>query len=263
MKTTSKCFLAYKSKSSHFSSCLKVTHQVKSKHSSIPIQPTDGSMGASTQSAAATMKSLACRGKAAQRHRVPSAVACAGPAPLSHVQGEQRHCRHGQVWTHLSGLEELHHQCCRPSIHPAAPLVLRRDHSLEAGAQPWFSITQRDCQFCAQDHFMTHIKAHWVTWEMRLKTSHQTEELTRMCAEKGLEWSKSDTHNALTELPTICHRLVFCFLAFCMFQSKNVNPRHIAHGQFWSLCVVPFESFLLVSSGQSKHGLEQKDYSHS
>lgn len=126
MKTTFKCFLSYKLKSSHFSSCLTLTKQSKTKvickQLSIPIQPIDGSTGVSTQCSCCHQE-----GSCTQREGSTKALLSPpGTAPLWH-------CQHWQAWTCLSGLEELYHQCCTNSIHPAAPLVPQMGHPLEVG----------------------------------------------------------------------------------------------------------------------------------
>lgn len=151
MKTTFKCFLAYKIKSRYFSGCLKVTNQNKtkvvSKHSSIPIQKQRWCFY--TMQLLPPWRLLNTGGKAAQRHCSPLCRGMCWHSPP--VLCEQRHCQHWQVWTCLSGLEELDHQCCRISTHPAAPLVLQMDHPFKGGAQPWFTIIPRDCRLGAQE----------------------------------------------------------------------------------------------------------------
>lgn len=84
------------------------------------------------------------------------------------------------------------HRCCRPSTHPvvyACPMDWVP--IISGGGTSCGLVSHKGTAGCMlQDSCVTHTKAHWVPWEMHLKTSHQTETLMRMCAEKGLGWTK-------------------------------------------------------------------------
>lgn len=177
---TFKCFLAYKLKSSNFSRHLKVTNQSKTevicKHSSTPIQPTNGSTGTSTQGSCCHHEGSCMQQEGSKKALPPPHCSmCWHSPPVLCARGT------GALPTLASA------DLSAWTGRAIPPLVPQMDHPLEVGTQPWFSITWRGCRLCAQNYFVTHIKAHWVPWEMCHKTTHQTEELTRMCAEKGLE----------------------------------------------------------------------------
>lgn len=78
------------------------------------------------------------------------------------------------------------------------------------------------------------------TWKHTecLKTSHHTEELTRMCAEKVLEWSDTQRLNRTAYTLPWAGLL---FLAFCVFQLKNVNPSHCTWPILEPLCSTAWE----------------------
>lgn len=148
---------------------------------------------------AANTKALTRSGKTARRRvwsppLLPTAV-CTAAVPLPCVRGEQRLCQLWQVvHSHPSGLEEQNHWCCRPSIHPAAYTWPMDWLPISGGGTSPDLVSHDETVGCAlQDCCMTRTKTRWVPWETHLKTSHQTEGLTRMCAEKSLGWTK-DRH---------------------------------------------------------------------
>lgn len=147
---------------------------------------------------AANMKALTDSRNAAQRGLrspllLPTMVCTA--AVLSCVQGGQRLCWHWQaVCPHLGRLEEQNHWCCGSSIRPTAyACPMDWPPTSTEGTYLILCHTMGPQVPCYKTAAWHTPRAQEVPWEMHLKTSHQTEGLTRLCAEKDIGCTK-DRH---------------------------------------------------------------------